>query len=61
MTVKELIEYLQKIPPDYEVEIVKTYADERDEWKTIDQREELYDYDILTINTDKKVILWEAV
>lgn len=61
MTVKELIAQLQKLPQDYEVEIVKTYADERDEWRTVDTREELYEDDILTLNDDKKVIIWEAV
>lgn len=57
MTVKELIDYLKTQPQDYEVKIVKTYPDERDELKRNDERETLTRGEILT--KDGQVIFWE--
>ena len=55
MTVKELIEFLQKLPENDTVKIVKTYQDEWDELQLHDEYEELGELEILKL--DGEVII----
>lgn len=59
LTVKELIQFLETLPEDYNVYYVKTYPDEFDEWETYDTREELWSCDIHKNDEQKIITIWE--
>lgn len=57
-TVKELIQFLEKLPEDYKVMYIRAYQDEYDEIQTYE--EALRDCDIYRDDESKKIIIWES-
>lgn len=59
LTIKELIELLEKMPQDYAVKHVVSYGDEFDDTEMYDCEEPLWEEDIYINDEEKKITIWK--